>query len=164
MYLKNRIGPCIWPQTIFKPHQKENMQIKMVSMEGKVYNVMLQSTLALWTPCYYGHPDNTDSCWIPGKKLQTCILTETNSQHYGLTDTSQSGYQSAPFDILAELSQFIIYFFLFLSSSLSLWLKSEHSDSLLTWSFYETTVLTSGLDVATCGVANVTSFYSVVTK
>ena len=77
MYLKNRIGPCIWPQTNFKPHQKENMQIKMVSIKGKVYNNTLQSTLALWTPCYYGHPDNTDSCWIPSKKLQTFWLKQT---------------------------------------------------------------------------------------
>ena len=45
-------------------------------------------------------------------------------------------------NILVELSQIITYFFLFLCSSLSLWLKSEHPDSCLTWYFYETTVFT----------------------
>ena len=25
----------------------------------------IQSSLALWAPRYYGHPANTDSCWIP---------------------------------------------------------------------------------------------------
>ena len=87
-------------------------------------------------------------------------LTETNFRYYGLSllrirtpfsvstshcyssNSRYNGHQSASFDILAELSQIIIHFFLFLSSSLSLWLKSEHSDSRLTWSFHETTVLT----------------------
>ena len=36
---------------------------------------MLQPTLALWTPCYYGHPANT----------HICKLTETNSRYYGLS-------------------------------------------------------------------------------
>ena len=84
---------------------------------------------------------------------QTPIITD--SRYYGLTDTflgldstillfysRYNGHQSAFLDILAELSQIIIYFFLFFSSSLSLWLKSELSDSRLTWSFYETTILT----------------------
>ena len=35
----------------------------------------VQSTLALWTPCYYGHPANTDSRH----------LTETNSRYYKLS-------------------------------------------------------------------------------
>ena len=72
--------------------------------------------------------------------LQTPLSVPT-AQFY-CSNSPYNGHQSASFDILAELSQIIIHFFLFLSSSLSLWLKSEHSDSRLTWSFHETTVLT----------------------
>ena len=40
---------------------------------GLTQNIFdIQSTLALRTPRYNGHPDNTDSSKIPGKnKLQT---------------------------------------------------------------------------------------------
>ena len=108
----------------------------------------VQSTLALRTPCYYGHPANADSCWIPGENYRH--LTETNltkplsvpTVQFYCSNSRYNGHQSASFDILAELSQNIIYFFLFFSSCLPLWLKSEQSDSRLTWSFYETTVLT----------------------
>ena len=121
---------------------------------------LIQSTLALRTPRYCGHPANTDNCWInPRLKLQTFdwnkisllrILAITDLQTRLSVPTAQfycsnspyNGHPSASFDILTELSQIIIHFFLFLSSSLSLWLKSEHSDSRLTWSFHETTVLT----------------------
>ena len=41
-----------------------------------------------------------------------------------------NGHQSTSSgNIVVELSQVIIYFFLFLCSSLSLWLKSEHPDT-----------------------------------
>ena len=33
----------------------------------KRWNCIIQSTLALRTPRYYGQPDNTDSSEIPGK-------------------------------------------------------------------------------------------------
>ena len=78
-------------------------------------------------------------------------LTETNSRYYGLSllrtyghlsrsrqqkfccsNFRQNGYKSASFDIQAQVPQIITYFFLFFSSSLSLWLKSEHSASRLT--------------------------------
>ena len=131
---KTRTGPPISRQTSYPIKRKCKLSV----------NVMLQSTLALWTPCYYWHPGNMDSCWIAGEKLQTFWLKQTPAitdlRTPLLVPTSQL-YCSC--HILAELSQIIIYFFLFLSSCLSLiWLKSKHSDSLLTWSFYETTVLT----------------------
>ena len=43
----------------------------------------IQSTLALRTPRYYGHPANTDSCKIPG--LSCRRLTETNSRYCGFS-------------------------------------------------------------------------------
>ena len=97
-------------------------------------------------------PKNTDSCWIPDKKLQTFWLKQTPN----ITDLQTpllvpTRISISTFWHLAELSQFIIYFFLFLSSSLSLWLKSEHSDSLLTWSFCETTGLLQGLTLQPVG-------------
>ena len=122
-------------QTNFIPCQKE-MQIKMVSInKGKVY-VMLQSTLALWTPCYYEHHDNTDSCWIPGENYRYFDWNKLPLlRTYWHLSWSRHRYQSAPFNILAELSRIII----FLSSSLSLWLKSEHTDFLfnmiLLWNY-----------------------------
>ena len=125
-----------------------------------IWNGWIESLLA---PC--GHLAITDtpltnSWWIPGEDYGH--LTETNSSYYRLSlvirdlrtplsvptaqfycsNSRYNGHQSASFDILAELFQIIIYLFLFFSSSLSLRLKSEQSDSRLTWSFRETTVLT----------------------
>ena len=100
---------------------------------------LLQSTLALWASLYYRHPANTDSCWMPGENFRR--LTETNSRLF--TNSRDYGHQSTSCgNILVELSQNIIYFFLFLCSSLSPWLKSGHSDFCLTSCLYETTVLT----------------------
>ena len=100
---------------------------------------LLQSTLALRASLYYRHRANTDSCWIPGENFRRLTETNsrliTNSRDYGLQSTSCG-------NILVELSQIIIYFFLFLCSSLSPWLKSKHSDFCLTSYLYETTVLT----------------------
>ena len=46
--------------------------------------MIVQSTLALRSPRYYGHPVNTDSCKIPS---EICYrrLTETISRYYGLS-------------------------------------------------------------------------------
>ena len=161
MYLKNRSGPRIWLRQTSNPIKRKICKLKWFQLREKCIITRYSQLL----PC--GHLAIMDTPIIPTaaeslaknyrhfdwNKLQTL-------RTYRHLSWSRHGYQSAPFDILAELSQFIIYFFLFLSSSLSLWLKSEHSDSLLRWSFYKTTVLTSGLNVATCGVAIVTSFYS----
>ena len=43
----------------------------------------LQSTPALRTPRYYGHPAITDSSKIPGESYRR--LTEINSRYYGLS-------------------------------------------------------------------------------
>ena len=43
----------------------------------------LQSTPALQTPRYYGHPAITDSSKIPGESYRH--LTEINSRYYGLS-------------------------------------------------------------------------------
>ena len=165
MYLKNRIGSGIWLRQTSNPIKRKICKLKWFQLREKC----IMSHYSRLSPC--GHLAITDTPII-----QTAAESlAKNYRHfdwnklptlrtYRHLSWSRHGYQSAPFNILAVLSQFIIYFFLFLSSSLSRWLKSEHSDSLLLWSFYETTVLTSGLDVATCGVANVTRFYSVATK
>ena len=47
-----------------------------------LYNA-LQSTPALRTPRYYGHPAITDSSKIPGESYRR--LTEINSRYYGLS-------------------------------------------------------------------------------
>ena len=70
--------------------------------------------------------------------LRTSLSVPT-AQFYCF-NSHYDGHQSASFDILVELSQIVIYFFLSFSSSLSLWLKS--AESRLTWSSYETIVLT----------------------
>ena len=44
---------------------------------------MVQSTPALRTPRYYGHPAITDSSKIPGESYRR--LTEINSRYYGLS-------------------------------------------------------------------------------
>ena len=44
---------------------------------------VLQSTPALRTPRYYGHPAITDSSKIPGESYRR--LTEINSRYYGLS-------------------------------------------------------------------------------
>ena len=120
-----------------------------------------QDFRVLRSPC--GHLANTDTPLVRTAAESPAEITDrwlkqspgiTDSRYYGLTDTSvgpdsttvstilycsnsrYNGHQSAPCDILEEFSQVIIYFFLFFS------LKSEHSDSRLTWSFHETTVLT----------------------
>ena len=120
-----------------------------------------QDFTVLRSPC--GHLANTDTPLVRTAAESPAEITDrwlkqspgiTDSRYYGLTDTSvgpdsttvstilycsnsrYNGHQSAPCDILEELSQVLIYFFLFFS------LKSEHSDSRLTWSFYETTVIT----------------------
>ena len=119
-----------------------------------------QDFTVLRSPC--GHLANTDTPLVRTVAESPAEITDrwlkqspgiTDSRYYGLTDTSvgpdsttvstilycsnsrYNGHQSAPCDILKELSQVLIYLFLFS-------LKSEHSDSRLTWSFYETTVLT----------------------
>ena len=46
----------------------------------------IQSTLALFTPNYNGHPENTNSSSILSKnKLQSCRLSDTNFHYYGLS-------------------------------------------------------------------------------
>ena len=66
--------------------------------------------------------------------LQTPLSVPT-AQFY-CSCSRYNGHQSTSCgNILVELSQIIIYFFLFLCSSLSLWLKSEHPYSCLTWYF-----------------------------
>ena len=62
--------------------------------------------------------------------LQTTLSVPTAQQwaRFYCPNSRYNGHQSASFNILAELSQIIIYLFLFFSSSLSFWLKSEHSD------------------------------------
>ena len=151
-------------QTNFVPHQQENMQIKMVSIEGKVYNVRLQSTLALWTPCYYGHPDNTDSCWIPGKKLQTFWLKQTPNitdlQTPLLVPTRISISTFRHFGRIISVYNIFLPLPLFISVTLvEKWTFWFPFNMILLWNYR----ITSELDVATCGVANVTSFYSVAT-
>ena len=49
----------------------------------KLSNLHLQSTLALRTPRYYGHPINKDSCKIPGQSYRR--LTENKPRYYGLS-------------------------------------------------------------------------------
>ena len=75
----------------------------------------LQQTPAI-TDLYYGH---------------LSLLVPT-AQFYCSSKYRYNGHQLAFFSILAEFFQIIVYFFLFFSSSLSLWLKSDHSDSRLT--------------------------------
>ena len=126
---------------------------------GKLYiwNGWIESTLALRTPRYYGHPAHEQLMnprrklrtfnWNKLQLLRTLVITDLRTPlsvptaQFYCSNSRYNGHQSASFDILAELFQIIIYFFLLLSSSLSLRLKSEQSDSRLTWSFYETTVL-----------------------
>ena len=145
MYLKNRIGPSIWLRQTSYPINRKMCKLKWFQLREKCImscysqlsprgHLSVMDTPIIRTPAEslaknYRHFD-----WNKPPTLQT----------YRHLSWSRHEYQSAPFDILAELSQFIIYFFLFLSSSLSLWLKSEHSDSLLTWSFCETTGLLQG--------------------
>ena len=60
-----------------------------ICMAGFKFQVLLcvrliQSTLALRTPRYYGHTANTDSCWInPRLKLQT--FDWNKSRYYGFS-------------------------------------------------------------------------------
>ena len=47
------------------------------------FPIWVQSTPALRTPRYYGHPAITDSSKIPGESYRR--LTEINSHYYGLS-------------------------------------------------------------------------------
>ena len=107
--------------------------------QRQYYSRVPQSSWSLSSTC-------TEELWVEiainfryyGLILRTPLLVPT-AQFYCSSKSRYNGHQLAFFSILAELFQIIVYFFLFFSSSLSLWLKSDHSDSRLTWSFYETT-------------------------
>ena len=55
----------------------------MVLYRGIWCCIGVQSTPALRTPRYYGHPAITDSSKIPGESYKR--LTEINSRYYGLS-------------------------------------------------------------------------------
>ena len=105
------------------------------------YSRVPQSCLSLSSTC-------TEQLWVEiatnsryyGLILRTPLLVPT-AQFYCSSKSRYNGHQLAFFSILAEFFQIIVYFFLFFSSSLSLWLKSDHSDPRL-WSFFETTTTT----------------------
>ena len=94
--------------------------------------IHLQSTPALRTPRYYGHPAITDSSKIPGESYSR--LTEINSRYYGLLSllrtyghlirsqfycflSRYSGHRAC--SILEYLHTYQVYFFCFLRLSLS---------------------------------------------
>ena len=125
-----------------------NKQTNAFTVNSRLADISL-----LPTPRQYGQLLNASAKISNIWPKQTPAIT--NSGDYGLTDTSLGPdgtillFLLSLTDIiqhlgqhLVELSQIIIYFFLFLCSSLSLWLKSEHSDSCLTWYFHETAVFT----------------------
>ena len=71
LFPKNGVSPSpppYWP-CLFNGHQSKCS--------------ILQSTPALRTPRYYGHPAITDSSKIPGESYRR--LTEINSRYYGLS-------------------------------------------------------------------------------
>ena len=118
------------------------------SVVGNTVNSRLADTSLLRTPRKYGQPLNPRRKlqtfdWNKLPLLRTLAITDLrtplgfNCQFY-CSNSRYNGHPSVSFDILTELSQNL--FLLIFSSSLLLWLKSEHFDSRLTWSFYETTI------------------------
>ena len=76
MYLKIELDPLYDSDKLSTP-SKGNTNFKMVSIKGKVYNVML---LALWIPRFTGTLIIRTAAESPVKI--TDILTETNSRYY----------------------------------------------------------------------------------
>ena len=72
-----KLSPCLGKRVSFQRNYA-------AALVGSVETNTLQSTLALRTPRYYGHPDNTDRTKSP-EKINYRRLNEINSRYYGLS-------------------------------------------------------------------------------